>query len=132
MKRDFLTFLLFVALAAMIWYGHAMHSVRNTIVPVLIQYTCKPGTIGLEGDGLPSTVMVEIRDAGSRLNTYHKDPLHLTIDLRQYIHGDKGTIHIPSDALRRSISDLLDYMSLFHRAGENGPGSFLRGDDYRQ
>ena len=107
MKRDFLTFLLFVALAAMIWYGHAMHSVRNTIVPVLIQYTGKPGTIGLEGDGLPSTVMVEIRDAGSRLNTYHKDPLHLTIDLRPYVHGDKGTIHIPSDALRRSISDLL-------------------------
>ncbi len=107
LKRDFLTFLLFVALAAMIWYGHAMHSVRNTIVPVLIQYTGKPGTIGLEGDGLPSSVMIEIRDAGARLNTYHKDPLRLTIDLHPYIHGSKGTIHIPSDALRRSISDLL-------------------------
>ena len=107
MKRDILTFLLFVAFAAMIWYGHAMHSVRNTRVPVYIHYTGKPGTIGLEGDGLPSSVMIEVRDAGSRLNAYHHDPLHLTIDLHPYIHGEKGTIHIPSDALRRSISDLL-------------------------
>ena len=107
MKRDILTFLLFVALAAAIWYGHAMQSVRNTRVPVLIQYTGKPGTIGLGGSGLPDTVMIEVRDAGSRLNTYHREPLRLTIDLRQYIHGEKGTIHVPSDALRRSISDLL-------------------------
>ena len=107
LKRDILTFLLFIVLAACIWYGHAMQSVRNTRVPVLIQYTGKPGTIGLGGSGLPDTVMIEVRDAGSRLNTYHREPLRLTIDLRQYIHGEKGTIHVPSDALRRSISDLL-------------------------
>ena len=107
MKRDILTFLLFVALAAFIWYGHAMQSVRNTHVPVLIQYTGKPGSIGLGEPGLPDTVMIEVRDAGARLNTYHRDPLRLTIDLHGYIHGDKGTIHVPSDALRRSISDIL-------------------------
>ena len=107
MKRDILTFFLFLVLAALIWYGHAMQSVRNTHVPVLITYTGKPGTIGLGGNGLPDTVMIEVRDAGARLNTYHREPLHLTIDLRQYIHGDKGTIHVPSDALRRSISDIL-------------------------
>ena len=105
--RDVLTFLLFVVLAAVVWYGHAMHSVRNTRVPVLIQYTGKPGSIGLGGDGLPDTVLIEVRDAGARLNSYHSDPLHLTIDLHNYIHGDKGTIHVPSDALRRSISDIL-------------------------
>jgi hypothetical protein len=107
MKRDILTFLLFLLLAAMLWYGHAMQSVRNTVVPVLIQYTGKPGTIGLGEAGLPDTVMIEVRDAGYRLNTYHSDPLHLSIDLRQYIHGEKGTIRVPSDALRRSISDIL-------------------------
>ena len=107
MKRDILTFLLFVVLAAVIWYGHAMQSVRNTRVPVKIQYTGKPGNIGLGDPGLPDTVMIEVRDAGARLNTYHREPLHLTIDLRQYIHGEKGTIHVPSDALRRSISDIL-------------------------
>ena len=105
--KDVLTYLLFVVLAALVWYGHAMNSVRNTRVPVLIQYTGKPGKIGLGEKGLPDTVMIEVRDAGARLNTYHRDPLHLTIDLRQYIHGEKGTIHVPADALRRSISDLL-------------------------
>lgn len=107
MKRDILTFLLFVALAAAIWYGHAMQSVRNTRVPVLIQYTGKPGSIGLAAPGLPDTVLIEVRDAGARLNAYHRDPLRLTIDLHSYIHGEKGTIHVPSDALRRSLSDIL-------------------------
>jgi len=107
MRRDILTFVLFLLLATALWYGHAMQSVRNTRVPVLMQYTGKPGAIGLGEEGLPDTVMIEVRDAGARLNAYHRDPLHLTIDLRTYIHGDKGTIHIPSDVLRRSISDIL-------------------------
>lgn len=101
-----MTFLLFFVLAAIVWYGHAMNSVRNTRVPVLIQYTGKPGAIGLGGT-LPDTVLIEVRDAGARLNTYHREHLRLTIDLRQYIHGEKGTIHVPSDALRRGISDIL-------------------------
>ena len=107
MKRDILTFILFVVLATLLWYGHAMQSVRNTRVPVLIQYTGKPGSIALEEPGLPDTVMIEVRDAGARLNTYHREPLRLTIDLHGYIHGEKGTIRVPSDALRRSISDIL-------------------------
>ena len=84
-----------------------MQSVRNTRGPVMMQYTGKPGNIGLGEPGLPDTVMIEVRDAGARLNTYHREPLHLTVDLRQYIHGEKGTIHVPTDALRRSISDIL-------------------------
>ena len=107
MRRDVLTFLLFVVIATLVWYGHAMQSVRNTRVPVLIQYTGKPDAIGLKAPGLPDTVMIEVRDAGARLNTYHRDPLHLTIDLHSYIHGERGRIYIPSDALRRSISDIL-------------------------
>ncbi len=101
------TFTLFVLLATAMWYGHAMQSVRNTRVPVAIQYTGKPSAIGLGGDGLPQEVMIEVRDAGARLNTYHRDPLQLTIDLREYIHSDKGTILIPSDALRRKITNIL-------------------------
>lgn len=107
MKRDIWIFLIFLVLATAMWYGHAMQSVRNTRVPVLMQYTGKPGAIGLGEAGLPDTVMIEVRDAGARLNAYHRDPLRLTIDLRAYIHGEKGTIHIPSDVLRRSISDIL-------------------------
>ena len=102
-----LTFLLFFVLATLMWYGHAMQSVRNTQVPVYINYTGKPGSIGLGEEGLPNVVMIEVRDAGSRLNTYHRDSLKLTIDLRTYIHGDKGTIHVPQDALRRGITNIL-------------------------
>lgn len=107
MKRNVLTYLFFLFLAAALWYGHALQSVRNTRVPVLIQYTGKPGAIGLGKEGLPDTVQIEVRDAGARLNTYLREPLRLTIDLRSYIHGEKGTIHVPSDALRRSLSDIL-------------------------
>jgi len=106
-RKEILTFLLFVVLAALMWYGHAMQSVRNTRVPVCIQYTGKPDAIGFGAQGLPDTVMIEVRDAGSRLNAYHREALRLTIDLHSYIHGDQGTIHIHSDVLRRSISDIL-------------------------
>lgn len=108
---EILTFVFFLVLATLLWYGHAMQSVRTTEVPVLIQYTGKPGQIGL-GAKLPDTILIEVRDAGAQLNMYHRDPLHLTIDLRTYIHGEKGTIYIPSDALRRSIGDILQGTSL--------------------
>lgn len=104
---DVFTFLLFFILAAGIWYGHAMQSVRDTRLPVQIHYTGKPNRVGLGSEGLPEKVMIDIRDAGQQLNTYLQEPLSLTIDLRPYIHGSQGTIHIPSDALRRSISNIL-------------------------
>jgi hypothetical protein len=104
---DLVTYLFFVLLAACVWYGHAMHSVRNTRVPVLVNYTGLPGTIAIGSEGLPDTVQVEVRDAGQRLNAYLQDPPHLTVDLRSYVHGEKGTIHITADDLRRKISDLL-------------------------
>ena len=104
---DVLTFLLFVLLASGLWYGHAMNSVRNARVPVLMHYTGIPATIGFDGKGLPDTVMIEVRDAGARLAMYIREPLNLTIDMRGYLHGEKGTLQVPSDALRRSISDIL-------------------------
>ena len=105
--REVLTFALFVVFAALIWYGHAMQSARNAHVPVLVNYTGASGNVAFSGNGLPDTIIVEVRDAGARLSTYRREPLHLTIDLRPYLHGDKGTVHITADALRRSISDLL-------------------------
>lgn len=108
--REALTFAMFVVLAALIWYGHAMQSTRDTRVPVYIQYTGINGSIAF-GEELPDVVMVEIRDAGRQLGLYHREPLRLSINLRTYIHGDKGTLHIPSDALRHSVTDLLQSTS---------------------
>lgn len=105
--REVMIFTLFVALAILMWYGHAMQSARNARVAVLVNYTGANSNMAFADRGLPDTIMVVIRDAGQRLAVYHREPLHLSISLRPYIHGDKGTLHIPSDALRHSISDLL-------------------------
>ena len=106
-NKDIFLFILFFLLAALLWFGHAMQSVRTTTVPVYIHYTGKPGHIGLTKEGLPSQVMITVRDAGHRLRAYHKNPPHITIDLHQYIHGDSGTILIPSNDLRASIKAVL-------------------------
>ena len=106
-NKDIIIFILFFVLATIIWYGHAMQSVRTTRVPVSIQYIGKPARIGLGEEGLPNQVMIEVRDAGHRLVTYHQAPPQITIDLHQYIHGDSGTIQIPSNALRGSIKAAL-------------------------
>lgn len=106
-NKDIFIFLLFFVFAAIIWYGHALQSVRDTQVPVYIHYIGKSGNIGLGEEGLPDKVMINVRDAGHRLATYHNNPLHITIDLHQYIHGDSGTLQIPSNALRGSIKTVL-------------------------
>ena len=106
-NKDISIFILFLILASLLWYGHAMQSVRNTQVSVAIHYTGKPGTIGLGEEGLPDQVMIEVRDAGYRLNAYHQSHPQITIDLRQYIQGESGTIHIPANDLRSSIKAVL-------------------------
>lgn len=106
-NKDVFLFILFFIFAALLWYGHAMQSVRNTRVPVYIEYIGKPGSIGLGEEGLPEQVLIEVRDAGYRLNSYHQNPLQITIDLHQYIHGDSGTIQIPANDLRASIKAVL-------------------------
>lgn len=106
-NKDIFLFILFFLLATLLWFGHAMQSVRTTTVPVYIHYTGQPDTIGLAKGSLPSQVMITVRDAGHRLRAYHKNPPQITIDLHQYIHGDSGTILIPSNDLRASIKAVL-------------------------
>ncbi len=104
---DILTFLFFVLLATALWYGHALQSVRNATIPVIVSYTGVPENVGLERNRLPDTLLVDVRDAGYRLHTYRKERPQLTIDLGNQIHGDKGTIRISSDIIRRGITDIL-------------------------
>ncbi|MGM9836940.1 MAG: hypothetical protein ACI30A_00445 [Paludibacteraceae bacterium] len=104
---DLLTFFLFVLLATALWYGHAMQSVRNAQITVPVNYTGIPNEVGLQGKGLPETLQVEVRDAGIRLRAYQKEPPQLTIDLSSQTRGNKGTIRISSDVLRRSVTDML-------------------------
>ena len=104
---DILTFLFFVLLATALWYGHALQSVRNATIPVIVSYAGIPENVGIEKNRLPDTLLVDVRDAGYRLHTYRTERPQLTIDLSNQIHGDKGTIRISSDVIRRSITDIL-------------------------
>lgn len=104
---DILTFLFFVLLATALWYGHALQSVRNATIPVIVSYAGIPENVGIEKNRLPDTLLVDVRDAGYRLHTYRTERPQLTIDLNNQIHGDKGTIRISSDVIRRSITDIL-------------------------
>lgn len=101
------TFCLFVVLSTVLWFGHAMNSVRNAMVTIPITYTGISNEVGLVGKGLPKTLEVEVRDAGQRLRVYQQNPPRLTIDLTAQTHAKKGTIRVSSDVLRRSVTDLL-------------------------
>lgn len=104
---DILTFLFFVLLATALWYGHALQSVRNATIPVIVSYTGIPENVGIEKKHLPDTLLVDVRDAGYRLHAYRSERPQLTIDLSAQIRDDKGTIRVSSDVLRRSITDIL-------------------------
>ena len=104
--RELLTFACFFVLASIVWYGYSMGAVRSMIVPVSLSYSGISPIIQCE-DTLPSTIYVEIRDAGQRLTVYRKRPLQLEIDIQDQVKNEQGTIHIASDVLRNSITNLL-------------------------
>jgi len=106
-SKDIFIFIFFFVFATLLWYGHAMQSVRTTRVPVKIRYIGKNDSIGLSKEGLPTQVMIDVRDAGHRLNMYHQEPLQITLNLGPYIDADTGTIQIPSNDLRASIKAVL-------------------------
>ena len=96
----------FVALATMMWYGHAMSSVRDAHIPVHVTYVGKPNEMDFT-PALPTTLDVEVRDAGSRLRVYFVTPLELTIDLSDQIRGRKGEIYVSEETIRRSLTNMI-------------------------
>ena len=106
-NKDILLFILFFILAAALWYGHAMQTVRNARVPVYIAYQGLDGAYGFDQEALPEQLMIEVRDAGYQLNAYHSNPPTITINLLKEVKGDSGTIHISSTDLRSSIKAAL-------------------------
>ena len=113
-SRDAVTFLLFVLFATILWYGHALGSVRNGILHVRVTYTHLPDDIALETP-LPSALEVEVRDAGSRLRTYRHNPPVLEFSLAGQLQGEEGDIRISAESIRRSLSDLLQGTSKLQR-----------------
>lgn len=101
-----LIFLCFVIVAAALWYGHAMTSVRTGEVPIHVQYTGVDPLVSFK-DTLPSTLSVEVRDAGQRLKTYYRDQPTITLNLHSLTSENRGTINIPEEQVRSSVTSLL-------------------------
>lgn len=103
--RESLVFLFFLVLASLIWYGHAMNSVRSARLPVTVVYKGIPEDI-LFSDTLPEVIYIEARDAGKRLKAYRGN-LDVTFDLSSQIKGESGQVHVSADLLRNSINTIL-------------------------
>lgn len=126
-KETFI-FICFVVVAAALWYGHAMTSVRTEVVPVRVQYTGIDSHI-VFGDSLPSTLSVEVRDAGQRLKTYFKDQPTITINLHSLLEeNSEGIVNITEDHLRTNINSVLQGTSKLLTINP----STLHGTFYRQ
>lgn len=106
LSKDVWTFLLFLVLSTVIWFGHALTSMRNARVPVKVVYTGVPDYIAL-GDSTPHELTVVIRDAGSRLHKYYRHPLELEIDLGNQLHEHEGEFRISSETIRQSLTNLM-------------------------
>lgn len=106
LSKDVWTFLLFLVLSTVIWFGHALTSMRNARVPVKVVYTGVPDYISL-GDSTPYEMTVVIRDAGSRLHKYYRHPMVLEIDLSNQLHERDGEFRVSSETIRQSLTNLM-------------------------
>lgn len=101
------TFLLFVLLAFVLWYGHAFNSVRERAVSIAVVYTGVPDEVNFDRK-LPKTFNIKVRDAGKRLRQYrssHFQPVE--INLHDQLHETEGVVVITSEMVRTKITDQL-------------------------
>lgn len=104
--REICVFACFVVFASLIWYAHAMGSVRSTIVPVAVTYSGVPGDV-LLSDSIPTTIHLELRDAGRRLKLYGTNPLTFSFNIGEQIKGESGSIVLSADVIHHAVNSLL-------------------------
>lgn len=104
--KEGVVFLGFIALATILWYIHAMTSVRTENVEVQVRYTGISTTIAFK-DTLPSSITVEVRDAGQRLKTYFKEQPAITLNLAPQLDTPTGEVIVSEEKLRSSVTSIL-------------------------
>ena len=104
--REICVFACFVVFASLIWYAHAMSSVRSAVVPVAVTYSGVPDNV-LLSDSLPTTIHLELRDAGRRLKLYGTNPLAFSFNIGEQIKGESGSIVLSSDVIHHAVNSLL-------------------------
>ena len=105
-SRDALTFLCFVLVSAVLWYGHAISSEREATLHVPVRYSGVPQDVHFE-PALPNHLDVTIRDAGRRLIAQHEDMPVITFDLSDQIKGGSGKVHIAQEQIMEKLPSSL-------------------------
>ena len=98
-----MTYLLFVVLATVIWYGRSLRAEHDTTVDVRVQYVGIPGQV-MTAEPLPPTIRATVRDAGMRLRLYHRKPIQIQVDLTGHFQEESGELRVSSDLLRTLIA----------------------------
>lgn len=101
-SRNALTFLCFVVVSAVLWYGHAISSEREATLHVPIRYAGIPQDVHFE-PSLPDHVNITIRDDGRRLMAQGEDIPTLQFDLSSQIKGSAGTIYIDQEQIMQKL-----------------------------
>lgn len=106
--KDFLfswnavTFVCFVLVASVMWYGHAISSEREATLHIPIRYTGIPQDVVFE-PALPDRLDITIRDAGRRLIAQNEEISAIIFDLSDQIKGGSGKVHIAYDQIVQKL-----------------------------
>ncbi len=105
--RSLKTFLLFLLMATVLWYGHSLNSMRDREVKLPIVYNGMPENVAFV-EPLPDHVTVSLRDQGKRLRRYSKTSFSpIQLDLQAQLQGESGRVQLPSEVIRQKVSDQL-------------------------
>lgn len=105
-RRDIPTYLLFVAMATLVWWGRAMSSPREADLSVQMVYTQVSDRVVFDTP-LPETLRLTIRDTGKRLRQISTSKPELSIDMTPYLSEEEGVVHISAEVLRPRLQDIL-------------------------
>lgn len=96
------TFVCFVLVAGVMWYGHAISSEREATLHIPIRYTGIPQDVVFE-PALPDRLDITIRDAGRRLIAQNEEISVIMFDLSDQIKGGSGKVHIAYDQIVQKL-----------------------------
>lgn len=103
---DSLVFIGFVLVAAVLWFGHALSTIREMTLHVPVTYTGVPSEIYF-APALPDHIDVTLRDAGRRLIQQRDEMPTLTFDLSDQVKGGVGKVHITREQILEQLPSSL-------------------------
>lgn len=106
LRKDILTFLLFVGLVSIFWWGRTMSSPRDMEIQISMTYNGLTEQFVLSNT-LPHSITAIVRDNGQQLRKIRQNDLHLTINITPYLSSNEGKIAITADILRPRLQDIL-------------------------